>query len=66
MAHCPEEHKRLLAVVDPFMDSMKDDVMGKMTIAEVDELEYVKLAYMETMRKTSPAGSSSTSCMTKV
>ena len=33
------------------MDTVKDDIMGKMTIEAVDDLEYVKQAYMETMRK---------------
>lgn len=51
MMHNPEELKKLLATVDPFMDEVKDDVMAKITVEKTDELEYVKLAYMETMRR---------------
>ena len=65
MCHNPEEHKRLLACVDPFMKGVKDDIMGKMTIEAVDELEYVKLAYNETMRVDTPIATSTTSCMNK-
>ena len=57
----PEEMKRLLACIDPFMDKVKDDIMEKMTVEAVDELEYVKLAYTETMRKNNPAFASATS-----
>ena len=55
----------MLATVDPFMEGVKDDIMGKMTIESVDELEYIKLAYNETMRVDAPVGVSMTSCMSK-
>jgi len=61
----PEEYKRLLAEVDPFMDGVRDNVMEKMLISNVDELEYVKLAYVETMRLNTPVWTSATSCMNK-
>ena len=61
----PGELERLLAEVDPFMEEVKGDVMERMTIEKIDNLEFVKLAYMETMRLNAPAISSATSCMTK-
>eukprot|EP00806_Schmidingerella_arcuata_P004651 Macronucleus_5220.p1 GENE.Macronucleus_5220~~Macronucleus_5220.p1 ORF type:complete len:176 (+),score=47.69 Macronucleus_5220:1-528(+) len=39
--------------------------MSKMTMDAVDELEYVKLAYHETMRMDAPVSTSMTSCMSK-
>jgi len=65
MVSNPGELERLLAEVDPFMEEVKGDIMEKMTIEKVDNLEFVKLAYMETMRLNSPIITSSTSCMTK-
>ena len=65
MLHEPEQYKKLRETVDPFMSNVADDIMDKMTMESVEEMEYVKLAYMETMRRDSPAQISSTSCMTK-
>ena len=45
MLHEPECFAKLKKEIDPFMDKIKDDIMGKMTLAEVDELDYVKMSY---------------------
>ena len=47
------------------MDGIQDDIMGKMTLEEVDELEYVKMCYQETMRRDAPAAVSGTSTVLK-
>lgn len=65
MLHEPELFARLRATIDPYMETVKDDIMTKMTMEGVDELEFVKQVYMETMRRDSPARMSSTSCMSK-
>ena len=36
--------------MDPYMEKVKDDIMGKMTLEDVDELDYVKMCYQESMR----------------
>ena len=41
----PEVHKKLLNEVDPYMASVKDDIMGKMTLEGVEDLEYTKMCY---------------------
>lgn len=45
MLHEPECFSKLKKEIDTFMDEIKDDIMGKMTLAEVDELDYVKMSY---------------------
>jgi cytochrome P450 len=65
MLHEPEEFARLRATIDPLMDKVKDDIMNKMDSESVQELDFVKYCYLETMRRTFPANSSSTSCFTK-
>ena len=61
----PECYKKLREEIDPFMDRVKDDIMGKMKLEDLEELEYTKLCYQESMRICSPAPSSSTSCVNK-
>ena len=61
----PSEYKRLLSEIDPFMAQVRENVMEEMLISNVDELDYVKLAYIETMRLNAPLFKSSTSCMNK-
>ena len=51
--------------VDPLMERVKDDILGKMTLKEVDDCELIKMCYMEAMRRNSPAAISSTACMSK-
>ena len=41
----PECDKKLHEEVDPFMDRVKDDIMGKMNLEDVENLEYVKQCY---------------------
>jgi len=65
ICHNPEELKRMRACVDPFMAEVQDNIMEKMTMDAVDELEYVKLAYMEAMRMEAPVSITMTSCMNK-
>mmetsp|Transcript_17415 Transcript_17415/g.22018 ORF Transcript_17415/g.22018 Transcript_17415/m.22018 type:complete len:142 (-) Transcript_17415:532-957(-) len=45
LLHEPEVRQRLLAEVDPFMSGVQGDIMEKMTITDVDALEYVKQVY---------------------
>ena len=33
---------KLRAEIDPYMEHVKDDIMGKMKLEDIDELEYVK------------------------
>jgi len=47
----PEEYARLRSEVDSFMDKVKGDIMGKMDLDSLQELEFVKQCYMETMRR---------------
>ena len=47
------------------MEKVKDDIMTKMTREGVDELEYVKMVYSETMRRDAPAGMSKFQSVTK-
>ena len=61
----PEEYKKIRSEIDPFMDKIKDDIMGKMTVETLDDLEYVKMCYQESMRKDSPAVVSSTAMLTQ-
>lgn len=51
MMHEPEQYARLREEIDPYLDSVKDDFMGKMTLESVDELEFVKMSYQEAMRR---------------
>ena len=55
----------MLGEIKPFMDGIQDDIMEKMTLEEVDELEYVKMCYQETMRRDAPAALSSTNTVLK-
>ena len=45
MLHEPEVYAKLKAEVDPFMSKVKDDIMGKMNLESVEDLEYVKMCY---------------------
>jgi len=51
----PECYAKMRKEIDPYLDSIKDDIMGKMTLAGVDELEYLKMCYQESMRRDAPA-----------
>ena len=61
----PEIYTKMRAEMDPLMARVKDDILGKMTLEEVDELEYTKLCFLEALRRNSPVASSITSCMLK-
>ena len=37
--------KKLRAEIDPFMERVKDNIMGKMKLEDLDDLEYVKQCY---------------------
>lgn len=65
MLHEPEQLKRMHSTIDPYMAEVSDNIMEKMTMESVEQMEYVKMAYMEVMRRDAPAGMSSTACMTK-
>ena len=47
-------HDRILQEVDPLMKSVEHDPLNEMTIEKVDEMEHMKLIYMETMRRNPP------------
>ena len=47
------------------MEKIKDDIIGKMTLEDVDELDYVKMCYQESMRCHAPAPMSSTSMVNR-
>ena len=61
----PDVYKKFRAEVDPLMDRVKDDIVTKMSLEDVDNLEYMKMCYQESMRIESPVASSSTSCVNK-
>ena len=58
----PEIMDKIRAEMKPVFDRCQDDLMGLLTTDEVDELEYLKMCYTETLRSDAPAGQSSTSC----
>jgi len=63
-----EEHdvrEKFLGVTEPFMASVIDNLMEKMTLEAVDELDYVKMVYQESMRRDPPLPISGTQEMTR-
>ena len=65
MLHEPEVYRKMRDEIDPMLERVKDDIMGKMTLQEVDELVYMKMCYQESMRRDSPASVSMSSTVTK-
>lgn len=65
MLHEPQEFARLKTEIDSFMSKVGDNIMGSLDLESIQDLEFVKLCYLESMRRSSPAGASSTSCMTR-
>lgn len=65
MLHEPEEFRRLRAKIDPFMESVKENIIEGMTIEDVDQLDFVKMAYQEALRRDCPAPLSMPSTMTR-
>lgn len=65
MLHEPEQYARLRKEIDPFLNSVKDDFMGKMDLEKVDDLEFTKMCYQESMRRDAPASITSTTTMAK-
>ena len=65
LLHNPDVHKKFLGEVDSLMDRVKDDIMGKMNYEDVENLEYVKMCYQESMRIEAPAAGTSTSMFSK-
>lgn len=61
----PDCYTKLHEETDPLMERVKDDIMGKMNLEDIEELEYVKQCYQESMRLCAPAQTSSTSCVNK-
>lgn len=61
----PEQYKRLRASIDPYMAKVTGNIMEDMTMEGVEEMDYIKLAYMETMRRDAPFSISTTSCMSR-
>jgi len=61
----PDCYKRLREEIDPLMSRVQDDIMAKMNLEDVEELEFTKMCYMESMRIEAPAQTSSTSCVNK-
>ena len=45
MLYEPEIYVKLQAEVDPFMTKVKDDIMGKMNLESVEDLDFVKMCY---------------------
>lgn len=65
MAHEPEAFSRLRAEIDSFMGRVKDDIMTKMNLEEVEELEFVKMCYQESLRRDPPLAVPQWGSMTK-
>ena len=65
MAHEPAAYKRLREEVDPFMQRVQDNIMEKMTLEGVEDLEYVKMCYQEVLRRDAPAAVSTMNSVTK-
>mmetsp|Transcript_17521 Transcript_17521/g.22204 ORF Transcript_17521/g.22204 Transcript_17521/m.22204 type:complete len:148 (+) Transcript_17521:959-1402(+) len=65
MLHEPEQSERLRTEVDLFMAGVQDDIMGKLTMDAIKNLSFVKMAYMEVLRRDTPAAISSTSTTTE-
>lgn len=49
-----DARKNLRAELDPFMSTVKDDIVGKLTLDSVDKAEYLKMAIYEVLRKDPP------------
>ena len=47
------------------MEKIKDNIMGSMTMKAVEDLEFTKMCYQETMRRDAPAAISELGSMTK-
>ena len=65
LLHNPEVHQKFMAEVDPLMDRVKDDIVGKMSYEDVEDLEYVKMCYQESMRIEAPAAGTGTGAFSK-
>lgn len=65
MTHEPEIYADLRKEIDDYMTGVSDDIMEKMTLETVEDLELVKMCYQETMRLDPPAGMSKVNSMTK-
>ena len=61
----PEERSRLLNEVDSFMKSVKENLMSDMDLDSLDQLEYLKMAYQESLRRDTPAPMGGVAMMTK-
>ena len=65
MTEEPEIYAQLKKEIDTYMDGVKDNIKEKMTLESVEELEYVKMCYQETLRLDSPASMSKICNMSK-
>ena len=65
MLHYPEEEKRLRVEVEDLFKRIGSDVVGKLNQEAVEDLEYVKNSYNESLRLNSAAAISQISQMTR-
>ena len=65
MLHEPDIYAKMQAELDPFMESVKDDIMTKMNLESVENMDYVKMVYLETMRRDPPGEFSKGGTVTK-
>ena len=65
MLHYPDEEKRLRVEVDDLFKQIGSDVIGKLNQEAVEDLEYVKNSYNESLRLNSAASISQISQMTR-
>ena len=65
MIYNPDKHAKMMKEIDPYMETIQDDIQNKMIVEDVDENNYVKMCFQESMRRYAPSALSSTSCMSK-
>ena len=61
----PHEFKRLRAEIDSFIHKIEGKIMQSMDLESLQELDFVKQCYMESMRRDAPANAVNTSTMTR-
>ena len=65
LLHRPDIKEKIFQELNPVLEKCKEDFMTLLTTQEVDELEYLKMCYYETMRFDSPIAQSGTSTFSK-
>ena len=65
LLHRPDIKEKLYEELNPVLEKCKEDFMKLLTTQQVDELEYLKMCYFETLRFDTPISQSGTSMFSK-